>query len=825
MENRPSGREKDVTAQTGSLHRRGEGTGSGPVGSGKAGGFEKPKPTISQTSSGGTTSAGSGEIRGVRGRSPLTYVIPLILLLLGGGGAGLSGLLGGGSSETPSTGYTTTTTTTTGSSTGTTAVSTGSSMLDLVSLFGGASSSSSAMGWSGKANTGTLDTSVASSAREKRTVIAGGGEDKVTILVYMCGTDLESRSGMATADLTEMAKATLNDDLNIIVYTGGCKAWKTTAISSSVNQIYQIQSGGIRCLVPDDGDKAMTDPKTLSAFIKWGAEKFPANRMNLIFWDHGGGSVSGYGYDEKHKNAGGMNLAGIKQALEGGGVTFDFIGFDACLMATMETALMLDEFADYLIASEETEPGVGWYYTNWLTKYAADTSMPTIQVGRMIVDDFVDTCATKCQGQKTTLSVIDLAELSATVPSELSDFSKSVSKLITDKQYQTVSSARNGCREFATSSKIDQVDLVHLAENMGTQEGKDLASAIKGAVKYNRTSVGMTNAYGISIYFPYQRTSYVDNAVNTYDAIGMDESYADCIKAFASMETAGQVVAGGSSSASPLSSLMGSGLSSGGIVGDDMIGSLLTSFLSGGFGTIEGLSGANTSFFTGKSLSTEEMAAYVGENQFDGTLLTWSENSEGKLCIHLPDEQWKLVSRVDQNIFYDDGQGYIDLGLDNLYTFDNDGNLIADTDGTWLSVNAQIVAYYHVDTAQTEEGEVITGYIPALVNGNRSRLIVVFDTRYPKGHIVGYEADYGEDETEMSGKVDGELQMGDTVDFLCDYYSYDGTFEDSFLLGEQMVVGEDIVITNMFLPEGDTRMIYVFTDLYNQKHWSEAYTE
>ena len=53
-----------------------------------------------------------------------------------------------------------------------------------------------------------------------------------------------------------------------------------------------------------------------------------------------------------------MGLANINKALKDGGVKFDFIGFDACLMATAETALMLDQHADYLIASEETEPGI-----------------------------------------------------------------------------------------------------------------------------------------------------------------------------------------------------------------------------------------------------------------------------------------------------------------------------------------------------------------------------------------------------------------------------------------------------------------------------------
>jgi hypothetical protein len=105
----------------------------------------------------------------------------------------------------------------------------------------------------------------------------------------------------------------------------------------------------------------MTKPDTLSGFIQWCAQNFPANRNMLIFWDHGGGSVSGYGYDQKFPRPVPCPWAGIDTALAAGGVKFDFIGFDACLMATMETALMTSQYADYLIGSEETEPGVGWY--------------------------------------------------------------------------------------------------------------------------------------------------------------------------------------------------------------------------------------------------------------------------------------------------------------------------------------------------------------------------------------------------------------------------------------------------------------------------------
>ena len=208
---------------------------------------------------------------------------------------------------------------------------------------------------------------------------------------------------MGTSDLQEMAAANIGSKVNLLVYTGGCSSWRNNIVSSKVNQIYQVMQGGVKCLVKDAGTAAMTNPDNLASYIQWCAENYPADRYDLILWDHGGGSVSGYGYDEKYKSSGSMTLSGIQKALEKGGVKFDFVGFDACLMATAETALMLGNYADCMVASEETEPGVGWYYTDWLSKLGKNTSMSTVETGKNIVDDFVTTCAKKCRGQQTRL--------------------------------------------------------------------------------------------------------------------------------------------------------------------------------------------------------------------------------------------------------------------------------------------------------------------------------------------------------------------------------------------------------------------------------------
>lgn len=755
--NRPVSREKYVTDNSKGVQRRGEGLGTGPVGNGGV--------PHGGNSSGGAPKRSSG------GRSPLGIIVALIIVLLGGGGA--VGSFVGGGSEPGTSGTPAYTQEYTSSDTPVNAV----------------------------------DNSVAEGARVKYTKIIGNGQDTVTLMVYMCGTDLESKYGMATNDLNEMLGASFSDKVNLIVYTGGCTQWKNNTVSSSTNQIYQIKNKQLILIEDNLGSVSMTDPSTLSGFIQYCSGNFPANRYELILWDHGGGSVSGYGYDQKFQNSGSMSLSGINKALADGGVDFDFVGFDACLMATLENGLMLSKYADYMIASEETEPGVGWYYTNWLTELGNNTSIDTVMLGSRIVDDFVSVCARDAQGQKTTLSVVDLAELSATVPEKFNAFSANTADRIKGNEYQSIANARAGAREFAQSSKIDQVDLIDLAGRIGTIEAADLCNVVRGAVKYNRTSLNMTNANGISIYFPFRKLNRVDSALQTYQAIGLDSEYSRCIREYASLEVEGQAASNADygNSFDPLASLLGSVVGGGQSSGGDELASLMGSL-----------------FFSGRELSPEEGREYVAGHGFNPSALVWTKDAEGNSIIALNDEQWDLLVDVEQNMFVDDGSGYIDMGLDNLFEIDDNGNLIAAGDKTWLAINGQPIAYYHLTSDSEGDSYTITGYVPALLNGERVNLILEFSDENPKGSIVGASTDYHNGETELQAKNLGKLSIGDTLEFICDYYSYNGEYQDSYLLGEPMKVTENMEISNVSVGDNNVRITYRFTDIYNNKYWSKT---
>ncbi len=790
------GRKKHVTSGGGSVNKRGKASTSGPVGS--SSGYserkksQKPSQTPSFTQSSGSSGSNLSSLfssqqssSGSAKRKPLTfgriifYIIIAVVIffaikwLLGSMG---EGLLPQTSQQNLSETY--------------------------MQSESGTEVTSNAV----------LDTSVSYKARAKRTAILGGGRDEITIMVYMCGSDLETQSSLATKDLNEMLAANISDKVNIIVETGGTKRWNNNTISSKYNQRYQVSADGLTTLESNLGKKNMTDPDTLSDFIKYSKKTFPADRYALILWDHGAGSAQGYGYDEFFPGDS-MKLGEINEALANAKCVFDFIGFDACLMATFETALVLERYSDYLIASEETEPGIGWYYTDWISELSSNTSMPTISIGKNIIDDFILKCADDNPRDKTTLSIIDLAELKGTVPGAFKAFAETTNIMLQSDEYKSVAEARNGAREFGGAARLDQIDLIHLAQNIGSKEANDLIAALADAIKYNRTSPYITNANGISIYFPYDKLSSVGSVINTYKEIGMDEEYTGCIKSFANLEAGGQIITSGQDS--PISSLFGQ--FTGG--GSGLVSNLLGQFIGGGdFSSITG-GGENESDWVDTN-QLESTTGYYEQNYLDAQSMTPTEKNGGYV-LSLTDSEWDLVQSLNLNIFLDDGEGYIDLGLDNVYEFDNDGDLILDYDGTWLAVNEQVVSYYFISEYDTATGYVINGRIPAMLNGQLVDLIVVFDENRPYGEILGARIVYqGETDTVAKGLL--EISGGDTLDFLCDFYSYDEVYMASYYLGEQMVVTGPLTISNVSVGDAESKVTYKLTDMYNNTYWTQA---
>lgn len=608
------------------------------------------------------------------------------------------------------------------------------------------------------------------------------GNHRFTVMVYMCGTDLESDYGAATADILEMCAADISDDVNVLLYTGGTERWQNNRISPDTNQIWRIVQDDMVCLEEDIGVRPMTDPSTLADFVSYCGENYPAERNVLILWDHGGGALYGYGIDEI-TGGDSMQINEIDKALEKAGVRFDFIGFDACLMATVETACMMDRHADYMIGSEEIEPGSGWYYTGWLNLICKDPSVPVEKIGKTIIDDYIRVCGEENPDDGCTLSMIDLAEMDH-VYDALCAFSSNAKEELDRDNFRVVSRSVSNTRAFGDDS-YDTIDLMHFAQNCDIGGSEELIAAVDKAVVYSGNSENIRNSNGMTVYLPYNDVYSFDEMLDIYSDIGLEGEYTEFIRAFANIVAGGQSYHG---SNTPIEAL------NGGYEPDSLPD----------FSEWYDFSWFDEDYVSGYGEDYEE-------NSYSGEDLIVEERGD-YFALALSDEDWEIINDIQMQLFYDDGEGYIDLGTDNYFDTDDDGALMVDYDGLWFTLMDYIVPLYISVT-----DDCVEGYIPCELNGEYVNLVVRWDEE-GLGRIEGAIRFY---DNGMCMKGLLPVEDGDEIQLLCDYYTYDGEYDDEYYLGDSFTYDSSAVVDYDSSGEGDYLLYYCLTDIYNNTYYTE----
>ena len=193
---------------------------------------------------------------------------------------------------------------------------------------------------------------------------------------YLCGSDLESNGGFATSDLMEMMEVALPENVRVVIQTGGAKTWQNNVVDADILQRYVYDSEGLT-LVDELPPASMGDAATLTDFLRYCKQNYPAEKTAVLFWNHGGGSVSGAAFDERYSYDS-LTLDEMQTAFgrvwetDENNPPLELVGFDTCLMATVDVAGTFAGTAHYLVASEEVEPANGWLYSSWLGALAED---------------------------------------------------------------------------------------------------------------------------------------------------------------------------------------------------------------------------------------------------------------------------------------------------------------------------------------------------------------------------------------------------------------------------------------------------------------------
>lgn len=604
------------------------------------------------------------------------------------------------------------------------------------------------------------------------------GGDGWTILVYMCGTDLESNYGAATNDIVEAAGAKFNDKVRIVYQTGGTSDWKLGFSNNSI-QRYENIDGDV-ALVEELPDASMGDPSTLKSFVEWGIENYPAKRMGLVFWNHGSGSINGVCFDELH-DSDSLSLREIDGVLNSVydkmSDKFEFIGFDACLMSTLETANILVPYARYMFASEETEPGSGWNYTNIMNFLSENPDADGAALGEMQCPSYYQHCIDNNDYEGSTFAITDLSKLDELLVS----FNSTAKELYESDQKNSIARAVYAADNFGGNNRSEgytnMVDLKGLlnAVRPYAPNASDTLKKLENAVISSVNGPQHKGAGGLSLYYPLSVQG--SKELSVFADVATSAYYLGFVDMMAYGTTGGRV----------------DNYDNADIVSDC------------------------ADLWEYDYLANENVGAESGFNSADGNSAVTVEDvffdENGSYTVQLGEAD--AFNYAAGCLFYElDGMS-VYLGEDDDIIMDYDMMTLKDNfDGTWTSLGGIPLAIETVGV--TDDMTVYT--CPILLNGEQTNLRIVYDWNESKYEILGTWAGI-DPETGAAARETVSLADGDKIEPLWLAVSDDGAAYVSG--GEYTVNGEPTV---EYAPLGDGGFSYSMAlyDVYGNCYYTPA---
>jgi len=336
-----------------------------------------------------------------------------------------------------------------------------------------------------------------------------------TIMVFINAKNNLEKYGLL--DVNEMEKVGSSDKVNIVVelgriagYASNDGDWKSTRryLVQKDNDFSKITSP----VLADLGKTDMGDYKSLVAFANWAKTTYPAKRYMLIVWNHGAGWIKsrgmndpkGISYDDETGNHITTPQFGVAMKAIG---KVDVIGTDACLMQMPEVNYEIKDYVDYIVASEETEPGDGYTYDTFLGPVVAKPTMTPREVGAQAVNAYADHYGT----QDHTQSLVLASAMNGFMPL-VNNFVKAA---MAANEKALIKTAMSGTQAYAYA---ENKDLWHFLSLYGASSADANVKATakllqdyitKELVLVNRTNSSYSDSHGIAIYMPnYANSSY-----------------------------------------------------------------------------------------------------------------------------------------------------------------------------------------------------------------------------------------------------------------------------------------------------------------------------
>lgn len=362
--------------------------------------------------------------------------------------------------------------------------------------------------------------------RIRNTTHPNSGESWTVMIYASADNDLESA---ISDDLRELLAVDTNDSLEILVQADlsdrhGSDLPVGTTPKWSTAKRFRVEDNAL-IEISDLGELDSSSPAVLADFMVWASQEAPADRYAIVMMSHGFG-WSRFGLDESHGTS--FEIADLAVAFDtaidqsDSLREFALIGFDACISASVEMAVNLSPFGEYLLASQHNEPGHGWEYGAF-SVLSDDPRTSPIKLAESIAAQFV--ARGESEGEiELTLSLIDLYQ-GRRLQRTLSDFAIRLSSdkntAFTRKLRQTRHFPNLHPRPTFLFDLGDMLARLGAPDTFGSQVDP-LRTALDEAVVFSSTGARVSAANGLSIYAPTSS----DDFDPKYDGLGAVTSWA-----------------------------------------------------------------------------------------------------------------------------------------------------------------------------------------------------------------------------------------------------------------------------------------------------------
>jgi len=256
------------------------------------------------------------------------------------------------------------------------------------------------------------------------------------------------------------------------------------------------------------------NPEILLKFLKWGLERYPAKNTIVVVWNHGAGFRTvrrDIAYDDYGTS---LDMNELKTAFTRAGLgknnKIAILGFDACLMNMLEIAHHLRNVTQYVVGSQETEPGDGWPYDKVLK---AMNRKPTPQaMAKAIVREYMQSYRAVGDSNITQSAVrTDCTEATVLAWSRFGD----ALAASLPKERPVINLARTKVQSYEYPDYVDAIHFAKLIAN-GTAiptlrwRAQAFTKAVARCVVASDCEGGsVANSNGLTIWYPPEKTQYL----------------------------------------------------------------------------------------------------------------------------------------------------------------------------------------------------------------------------------------------------------------------------------------------------------------------------